>query len=165
MTKVAGVSGFGVRWAESEIAAVSWVDRRRRQIVLSPELGARDAAGRIAHELAHLRMHKLSSGSVCRGLVEFEAECVAYGVLARCGAVGDGVVPERLVASAAAVGLRPPARLVDAVGTRVVNAVGRIAGVVETHLGQSGEPVRDRSPRLHDDLTGTCREQGPDLVL
>ncbi|GAA0597821.1 hypothetical protein GCM10009534_35240 [Kribbella sandramycini] len=110
-------------------------------------------------------MHKLSSGSVCRGLVEFEAECVAYGVLARCGAVGDGVVPERLVASAAAVGLRPPARLVDAVGTRVVNAVGRIAGVVETHLGQSGEPVRDRSPRLHDDLTGTCREQGPDLVL
>lgn len=152
LAKVAGGLGYGVRWGESTDGVVSRVDRRRRQIVLSPELDPREAAGRIAHELAHVRMHKLSSSSGCRGVVELEAESVAYAVLARYGCAVDRSTSDRLSAVASVVGSRPPARLIDAMGSRVVTAATRLSLAAERHFQAGPAPVRARSVRAGVDV-------------
>ncbi|GAB3930428.1 hypothetical protein GCM10029976_032260 [Kribbella albertanoniae] len=165
LAKVAGELGYGVRWGESADGIVSRVDRRRRQIVLSPGLDPRGAAGRIAHELAHLRMHKLPSGSGCCGLVELEADSVAYAVLARYGCVVDRSTSERLAAVASVVGSRPPARLIDAIGGRVVTAAGRLAGAAERHMESKAVPMRVRSTRVETDVQERSAEQDLGLSL
>ncbi|MFF1819748.1 ImmA/IrrE family metallo-endopeptidase [Kribbella sp. NPDC058245] len=165
LAKVAGELGYGVRWGESTEGFVSRADRRRRQIVLSPSLDPHGAAGRIAHELAHLRMHKLSSGSRCHGLMELEAESVAYAVLARYGCVVDRRTAERLSAVASVVGHRPPARMVDALGGRVVTVAGRLAGAAERHLESRAAPVHVRPTRVDVGVQGTSPEEGPGLSL
>lgn len=105
-------------------------DRRRRRVIVSDELDGSIAAMSLAHELAHLRMHKLSRDSGCHGLIRLEAEAVAYMTLARFG-----VPPAHRMPSASAVlGRSPAVRLVETVGGRVVAAAGRMIGVVERHL-------------------------------
>jgi hypothetical protein len=85
---------------------------------------------RLAHELAHLRMHKLSRDSGCHGLARLEAESVAYTMLARFG-----VLPELQMTSAAGtIGRNPSVRLVETLGGRVVATAGRLIGATERHL-------------------------------
>ena len=105
-------------------------DRRRRRVIVSDELDGSVAAMRLAHELAHLRMHKLSRDSGCHGLARLEAESVAYTMLARFG-----VLPAHQMASAAGtIGRNPSVRLVETLGGRVVATAGRLIGATERHL-------------------------------
>lgn len=105
-------------------------DRRRRRVIVSDNLDGAVAAMRLAHELAHLRMHKLSHDSGCHGLARLEAESVAYTMLARFG-----VLPAHQMASAAGtIGRNPSVRLVETLGGRVVAAAGRLIGAMDRHL-------------------------------
>ena len=105
-------------------------DRRRRRVIVSDELDGSVAAMRLAHELAHLRMHKLSRDSGCHGLARLEAESVAYTMLARFG-----VLPAHQMASAAGtIGRNPSVRLVETLGGRVVATAGRLIGAMDRHL-------------------------------
>jgi hypothetical protein len=105
-------------------------DRRRRRVIVSDELDGSEAAMRLAHELAHLRMHKLSGDSGCHGLSRLEAESVAYTMLARFG-----VLPAHQMASATGtIGRNPTVRLVETLGGRVVATAGRLIGSTERHL-------------------------------
>lgn len=105
-------------------------DHRQRRIRVSDELDGSSAAMRLAHELAHLRMHKLSRDSGCHGLVKLEAESVAYTTLARLG-----VLPEhQLVSAVGTIGRSPSARLVETLGGRVVATAGRLIDATARHL-------------------------------
>lgn len=105
-------------------------DRRRRQVIVSDSLDGAVAAMRLAHELAHLRMHKLSRDSGCHGLARLEAESVAYTMFARFG-----VLPEhQMVSAAGTIGRNPPVRLVETLGGRVAATAGRLIGATERQL-------------------------------
>lgn len=105
-------------------------DHRRRRVFVSDDLDGSDAAMRLAHELAHLRMHKLAPGTGCHGLAKLEAESVAYTTLARFG-----VLPEHQIASATAtIGSSPSARLIETLGGRVVATAGRLSEATARHL-------------------------------
>ncbi|WP_134001598.1 hypothetical protein [Kribbella sp. VKM Ac-2566] len=115
-------------------------DRRRRRVIVSDDLDGAVAAMRLAHELAHLRMHKMSPDSGCHGLSKLEAESVAYTTLARFG-----VLPTHQMASAAGtIGRNPPIRLVETLGGRVVAAAGRLIGDTERRLS-AAQVLRDKT--------------------
>jgi len=138
LVSVAGGFGYGVR--EQELAAEaggSVTDVRRRRIILDADLDVPSASAALAHEVAHFRMHKLSSGQVCQGLSELEAESVAYTVLARFGCPMDGSSSGRLFAAARIVGRKPSPRLVETLGGRVVSAAGRLINATEQYLMRS----------------------------
>ena len=131
LTRVAADAGYRVdRGSLPEGSRGAITDRRRRRVTVSEELDGSVAALSLAHELAHIRMHKLSLGSGCHCLLRLEAESVAYVTLARFG-----VLPVHEMASAAAtLGRRPAARLVETLGGRVVAAAGRLIDFAERRL-------------------------------
>ncbi|WP_344162589.1 ImmA/IrrE family metallo-endopeptidase [Kribbella yunnanensis] len=136
---VAGELGYGVR--EQDLAPEvggSATDTRRRRIVLDADLDLPSTTAALAHELAHLRMHKLSAGEVCQGLNELEAESVAFTVLTRFGCPMDGSSSGRLFGAAARVGRSPSPRLVQTLGGRVASTAGRLIKAAEQHLPRSG---------------------------
>ncbi|MEV6273389.1 hypothetical protein AB0L64_39905 [Kribbella sp. NPDC051936] len=131
LTRVAADAGYRVdRGALPDALNGATTDRQKRRVTVSDELEGSVAAMSLAHELAHLRMHKLSRDSGCHGLVRLEAESVAYLTLARFGAL-----PVQQMASAAAtLGRRPATRLVETLGGRVVAAAGRLIDSTERYL-------------------------------
>ncbi|TDC16401.1 hypothetical protein [Kribbella albertanoniae] len=152
LTSVAGGLGYGVREQElAPEAGGSVTDVRRRRIILDADLDVPSASVALAHEVAHLRMHKLSSGQVCGGLSELEAESVAYTVLARFGCPMDGSSSGRLFAAARGVGRKPSARLVETLGGRVVSAAGRLIKDTGQKLTRSGSR-REAEIWAHADL-------------
>ncbi|MEU0095604.1 ImmA/IrrE family metallo-endopeptidase [Kribbella sp. NPDC006257] len=159
LTRVAGDLGFTV--TQQQTTGEAMTDHRRRRIAISPDLDVPDASSALAHELAHLRMHKFSRGQACTGIAELEADSVAYTVLAHFGRLGDGS-PGQLVRAAPVLGSNPSARLIETLGGRVVTAAGRLISATEQHLpspsrtGRSPAqlvaastdltPVQDRQP-------------------
>ncbi|TDO68982.1 hypothetical protein EV651_10116 [Kribbella sp. VKM Ac-2571] len=133
-------------------------DRGRRRVIVSDELDGPVAAMRLAHELAHLRMHKLSRDSGCHGLARLEAESVAYTMLARFG-----VLPAHQMASAAGtIGRNPPVRLVETLGGRVVATARRLIETTERHLPTTQLlPGKARTAPMPLDTED--RELGPSL--
>lgn len=131
LARVAADAGFRVeRGPLPDAPSGAATDRQRRQVTVSDELDGSMAAMSLAHQLAHLRMHKLSRSSGCHGLVRLEAESVAYMTLGRFG-----VLPEYQMASpVATLGRRPAVRLVETLGGRVVAAAGRLIDSTERYL-------------------------------
>lgn len=131
LARVALDAGYDVRrrpLPDEPTGAIT--DRGRRRVIVSDELDGSVAAMRLAHELAHLRMHKVSRDYGCHGLARLEAESVAYTMLARFG-----VVPAHQMASAAAtIGRNPSVRLVETLGGRVVATATRLIGAAERNV-------------------------------
>ncbi|WP_134000774.1 hypothetical protein [Kribbella sp. VKM Ac-2566] len=131
LARVAADAGFRVeRGPLRDAPSGAVTDLQRRRVTVSEELDGSVAVMSLAHQLAHLRMHKLSRNSGCHGLVRLEAESVAYVTLARFG-----VLPEyQMASSVATLGRRPPVRLVETLGGRVVAAAGRLIDSTERYL-------------------------------
>ena len=140
---------------------------RTRTVVIRNGLDDVSAVARLAHEVAHLRMHQhqeiASSGSVmCRGIREIEAESVAYILLSHHG-LSTGGSSFRYVASwAAAVNKREPEKVIERTGNRVVAVARRLVqsvdrnvrrtGVSRAHRPTLGSPIVERSALRHDGL-------------
>ncbi|MFI7067073.1 hypothetical protein ACIBL3_39170 [Kribbella sp. NPDC050124] len=114
-----------------------------RTVVIRNGLDDVTAVSRLAHEVAHLRMHDpkeiTSAGSImCRGIREIEAESVAYLLLAHHG-LSTGGSPFQYIASwAAAVNKREPEKVIERTGARVVSVSRRLITSVDRRLRRAG---------------------------
>jgi hypothetical protein len=121
-----------------------------RTVVIRKDLDDVTAVARLAHEVAHLRMHDArrvtSAGSVmCRGMREIEAESVAYILMARHG-LSTGGASFRYVASwAVGVDKNHPEKVIDRTGTRVVSVARKLIQTVDRDVRRMA-PERDRRP-------------------
>ncbi|GAA3112986.1 hypothetical protein JOF29_002832 [Kribbella aluminosa] len=163
LAQVAAAAGYSVEQGSlSADMRGGGTDRRRRRIVVPGEFDDPVVALRLAHELAHLRMHKLSRDSGCHGLVRLEAASVAYTLLARFGVVPGGVSTDLIPSVSGMVGRSPAARLVETLGGRVVAVAGRLIDAAERHIPTS-EMRLDRAGSKSIDLDAETRQ--PDLGL
>ncbi|WP_328522911.1 hypothetical protein [Kribbella sp. NBC_00359] len=114
-------------------------DYQARTVVIRRDLDDVTAVARLAHEVAHLRMHDpkeiASAGSVmCRGIREIEAESVAYIMLAHHGFSTGGSSFKYIASWAAAVNKREPEKVIERTGARVVSVARRLIESVDRHL-------------------------------
>ncbi|GAA3114289.1 hypothetical protein JOF29_003714 [Kribbella aluminosa] len=163
LAQVAAAAGYRVEQGSlSADMRGGGTDHRRRRIVVPGEFDDPVVALSLAHELAHLRMHKLSRDSGCHGLVRLEAASVAYTLLARFGVVPGGVSTDLIPSVSGMVGRSPAARLVETLGGRVVAVAGRLIDAAERHIPTS-EMRLDRAGSKSIDLDAETRQ--PDLGL
>ena len=150
-----------------------FIDQQARTVVIRRGLDEVTAVSRLAHEVAHLRMHSpdevADAGSVmCRGLREIEAESVAYMLMAHHG-LSTGGSSFRYVGSwAASANKREPEAVIERVGARSVSVARRLTESVNRQLGrQRGagdrrpDPVVDH-PAFHRDASSRGL-YGPEL--
>jgi hypothetical protein len=114
--------------------------QRRRRIVVADDLDEPTALMCLAHELAHLRMHKWSRDSRCHGVVRLEAGSVAYLLLARLGCLPDVPSADLVTRPAVVVGRTPPVRLIETLGGRVVATADRLYEAAERYLVPPSRP-------------------------
>ncbi|MFI5735010.1 hypothetical protein ACIA49_33165 [Kribbella sp. NPDC051587] len=135
LTDVACAAGYQVvRGRPQSATALAETQFSRHRIIVRDDLSPALSVMGLAHELAHLRMHKMSRSVTCHGLSRLEADCVGYLVLARFGCLPD-VPPVDLVGDAArTVGRKPPTRLVETLGGRVVTAAQRLVQATEKQM-------------------------------
>ena len=165
LVQVAGAAGYRVDRGRAVAAnRHSETDHRQRRIVVTGDLGVAAAVLSLAHELAHVRMHKLSRDSTCHGITRLEADSAAYVLAARFGCLPDGPSASLVGRAAGVIGRRPSARLVETLGGRAVAAARRLIDATEQHLPQ--EPVRRatfrETPSFGNGLDR--RSDGPELT-
>lgn len=89
ITQLIGDTGFRVKVADVDRLgeANGITDWTRRDVVIRASLPGAQRFKTAVHELAHIRLHEPTSGDrpACRGVVEVEAESVAYMVCAALG--------------------------------------------------------------------------------
>lgn len=135
LTEVAAAAGYAVRRGRPQsAAALAEIQYSRRQIVVGDDLSPVFAVRGLSHELAHLRMHKLSRGATCHGLSRLEADCVGYLLLARFGCLPDVSAVDLVGDAARIVGRSPSTRLVETLGGRVVTAAQRLIQAAENQM-------------------------------
>jgi hypothetical protein len=137
-------------------------DHRRRRIVVVDEFDDPVAAMGLAHELAHLRMHKLSRDSGCHGLARLEATSVAYTLLARFGVVPGRASADLLASATGTLGRSPAVQLVETLGGRVTAAARRLIEATERHLPT---PEVLRSKATTKSICPDAEDREPDLGL
>lgn len=121
----------------------------RRRIVVDQDLDDVSVVARLAHELAHIRMHKparANSATPCVGLGKVEAESVAYVLLSRFGVPADGASSGALLA-ARMIRKQRAEQVVQTLGGRVVAAAERLMNATEQYLQQppTGHPPARRA--------------------
>lgn len=143
LVQVAAAGGYRVeRGQPSQLGGAETVLRRRR-IIVAEDLDGPMALMGLAHELAHLRMHKWSRDTSCHGAVRLEAGSVAYLLLARLGCLPDLPSADLVTRPAGVVGRTPPVRLIETLGGRVVATAGRLFDAAEQYLLPRRSPTRD----------------------
>ncbi|HET6759534.1 MAG TPA: hypothetical protein VFH20_09680, partial [Propionibacteriaceae bacterium] len=145
LEKVASTRGYRVE-RRQPVAGKAETGLRRRRIVVPDDLDAPMALMCLAHELAHLRMHKWAGDSGCQGVVRLEAGSVAYVLLARLGCLPDLPSADFVVRPAGVVGRTPPVRLIETLGGRVVATAGRLFDAAEQYLLPYRSSTRDVTP-------------------
>ncbi|TCN30661.1 hypothetical protein EV644_13143 [Kribbella orskensis] len=120
-----------------------YTDHLNRQIVIGDHLDGVTAVARLAHEVAHMRMHSpeevAAAGSImCRGAREVEAESVAYVLLTRHGMTMEGASFPYIAGWAASVDPKAPDKVLQQTGQRVVEAAQDLIESTES----DGTPVR-----------------------
>lgn len=89
VTKLIADAGFGFQVADDHRLgeANGITDWQRRDVVVRASLSGAQRFKTAVHELAHIRLHEPASDDrpACRGIVEVEAESVAYMVCAALG--------------------------------------------------------------------------------
>ncbi|MFC0622436.1 hypothetical protein [Kribbella deserti] len=109
----------------------------RGRIASREDAGTTLAAAMVAHELAHVRMHKRTRDRTCRGLAQLEANSVAYLLLAHFGRAVDVSPSLSLAAAAARFGKKHPERAIQMLGGRVLFTARRLIDATERHLHAS----------------------------
>ncbi|NUR97913.1 MAG: hypothetical protein HOV67_21990 [Kribbellaceae bacterium] len=131
-----------------------------RRIVVADDLDVPMAAMSLAHELAHLRMHKGFRGASCHGVMRLEATSAAYLVLSRLGCLPDQPAADLIARTTGVVSRTPPVRLVETLGGRVVATANRLYDAAERHLPPPH--LRASGPTLlADDATAQLRSGSP----
>jgi hypothetical protein len=106
----------------------SYTDHAARRIVLSGQLDSITVVSRLAHELAHVRMHSAARGrrvGSCHGVAEIEADSFAHIVLAHYGLATATSSFDKVLNRATALEPRSPESAIKAIGTRAVIAARR----------------------------------------
>ena len=139
LAQVASDAGFTLsREPLPPHAGESAINYARRRITVDQDLDEVSAVARIAHELAHIRLHKPahSAGAApCVGLGKVEAESVAYVLLSRFGVPADGA-SSGAVHAAQMIRNHHPEQVVQTLGGRVVAAAERLMNATEQYLLQ-----------------------------
>lgn len=128
-----------------------FTDHQARTVVIRRGLDNVTAVARLAHEVAHLRMHNpkeiASAGSVmCRGIREVEAESVAYVLMAHHRWATGGSSFRHIASLAAAANKREPEKVIERTGARVVSVARRLTESVDRQLRRAG--LSQRRPDL-----------------
>ncbi|WP_432887743.1 hypothetical protein ACQPYH_05990 [Kribbella sp. CA-245084] len=160
LQEVAIASGYSVERGPlpSRADGAETADRRRR-IVVADDLDVPMAAVSLAHELAHLRMHKRFRGASCHGVMRLEATSAAYLVLTRLGCLPDQSSADLIARTTGVVSRTPPVRLIETLGGRVVAAANRLHDAVERHLPPPH--LHPAKPTLLTDATAGLRSRTP----
>jgi hypothetical protein len=151
-------AGYTLVEGNTGLASIEgFTDHHDRTVVIRKGLDDVTAVARLAHEVAHLRMHDprrvTSAGSImCRGMREIEAESVAYILMAHHG-LSTGGSSFRYVASwAAGVNKHEPEKVIERTGNRVVSAARRLIQTVDRDIRRM-EADRDRRPARRVELS------------
>jgi len=140
---VAAAAGYVVvRDRPQSAVTLAETQYSRRRIIVGEDLPPAFAVMGLAHELAHLRMHKLSPGARCHGLSKLEADCVGYLVLARFGCLPDMSAVDLVGDPTRTVGRKPSTRVVETLGGRVVTVAQRLVQATERYLSAPQEVAR-----------------------
>ena len=155
----------------------SFLDRTVR---VRADLDDAQAVKTLAHELGHVLLHDVGLQDVpCRGIVEVEAESLAYLVTASHGLSTDGYSFPYVLGWASAVPGRNPEDVVAEVGGRVVRAAGRVLDqsapddvraierAAERSLEGAGRAavLRDRADVLAERVAGPTAAQVRERLL
>jgi DNA primase len=114
--------GFVVSRGPCAGGANGVTDLVARTVRVRADVDDAQALKTLAHELGHILMHDGHERLDCRGVVEVEAESVAYLVTAHHGLSSDAYTFPYVLTWAAAVGDDEPEAVVDRVAQRVVHA-------------------------------------------
>lgn len=139
-----------VEGSTGHVSVDGFTDYHNRTVVIRSGLDDVTAVSRLAHEVAHLRMHSArqvaSAGSImCRGMREIEAESVAYILMAHHG-LSTGGSSFRYVASwAASIDRHHPENVIEGVGNRIVSVARKLIQTVDRDVRRM-EADRDRRP-------------------
>lgn len=131
----------------------------RRQIVVADDVDVPMAAVSLAHELAHLRMHKRFHGASCHGVMRLEATSAAYLVLSRLGCLPDQPSADLIARTTGVVSRTPPVRLIETLGGRVVATANRLYDAAERHLPPPH--LHSAKPTLLTDVPEASRSRTP----
>ncbi|MBP2356216.1 hypothetical protein JOF29_007326 [Kribbella aluminosa] len=131
---------------------------QKRTVVIRSDLDEVTAVARLAHEVAHLRMHDAKEIAapetvVCRGMKEIEAESVSYLLMAHHGWSTGGSSFRYIASWAAQVNKREPEKVIERTGARVVLVARRLIGTVDRQLHRGG--LSHRRPELRSLSLGT----------
>ncbi|MGW6278428.1 ImmA/IrrE family metallo-endopeptidase [Kribbella sp. NPDC055071] len=142
-------------------ASEGFTDYDDRRIVVADHLDDAVAVRRLAHEVAHTRLHATEAGTPTRAIREVEAESVAYILLAHHG-IGAGESSFDYVARwAGSVDAAQLADVVTATGARVVNAARQLLDATTTHIEVNRAPLPPVAARPLDSVF--LAPDGPDL--
>ncbi|MEU4293207.1 hypothetical protein AB0E63_33725 [Kribbella sp. NPDC026596] len=128
-----------------------FTDYEARTLMIRGGLEDVTAVARLAHQVAHLRMHDpkeiASPGRLmCRGIREIEAESVAYLLMAHHGWSTGGSSFRYIASWAAEVNKREPEKVIERTGARVVSVARRLIESVDRQLRRGG--LSRRHPEL-----------------
>ncbi len=101
----------------------------KRTITVRPDVDDAQAVKTLAHELGHVLLHEPGSAKsvvACRGVIEVEAESVAYLVAASHGMDTGSYTFPYVVGWAGSVAGRTPEEIVADVGQRVLRAANQV---------------------------------------
>jgi hypothetical protein len=142
-----------------------YTDHASKKVVVATHLDDVTAVTRLAHEVAHMRMHSArevtAAGSImCRGMREVEAESVAYVVLAHHGLEIEGSSFPYIAGWASTVDKKAPEKVLQATGRRVAEMAKQLIDSTASYRGErSPATTRSEIPRTFaQELTGAERD-------
>jgi hypothetical protein len=165
-------AGFSLsRGSTGDAAVEGFTDHENKQIVIGSHLVEVTAVARLAHEVAHMRMHSreqvAASGSImCRGAREVEAESVAYILLSHHGMTMEASSFPYIAGWAGSVDPEAPEKVLQRTGQRVVEMAQQLIDVADLHEANSkSEQQVKREPAVrHAELDGVdAQPVGPRL--
>lgn len=165
LAKVAAADGFAVDVRPLSGGAEGFTDYDSRGIVVADHLDDFRAVARLAHEVAHARMHSLEQGggALCEGLREVEAESVAYVVLARYGIALEAESFSYIAGWAKVVDPDGPAQVIKSTGVRVLDTARQLIGSTDEYLKVRGALLGRAPERSVDSAVAQPDLDGPAL--
>lgn len=132
--------------ATGDPSVEGFTDHGNKRIVIGKQLDDVTAVARLAHEVAHMRMHSpeqvAAAGSImCRGAREVEAESVAYVLLSHHGVTMEAASFPYIAGWAASVDREAPEKVLQQTGQRVLETAHQL--IESTELDES-QPTSDQ---------------------
>jgi hypothetical protein len=172
LAREAEADGFELSRGSTEDPSVEgYTDHLNKQIVIGDHLDEVTAVARLAHEVAHMRMHSpeevAAAGSImCRGAREVEAESVAYVLLTHRGMTMEAASFPYIAGWAASVDPKAPEKVLQQTGQRIVDAAQNLIESTESDEAQVRSvrrPRRDSIGLAVETEGATVEPVGPGL--